>query len=198
MVKQHIKSAERVRDLGEVFTPDFLVEQMLDQFPVDAWEPGKNWLEPTCGNGQFIIGVLRRKLAANNIAGLKPFTALMTALDTTFGTDIMHDNVSECRARIYKEIVLPYWKEHGVYSSRRTDQRLQVVCVVVNNITRTKDALKEDYSKFQHLRDLTDGMRERIVNGMEDILVAVDKGKAPENRVAKRIYSETISLRLYQ
>jgi hypothetical protein len=57
------RSKERVRDLGEVFTPDFLVEKMLDLFPEDAWGEDKNWLEPTCGNGQFILGILRRKLS---------------------------------------------------------------------------------------------------------------------------------------
>ena len=134
-----IKSKDRVRDVGEVFTPDFLVEQMLDQFPADAWEKNKNWLEPTCGNGQFILGVLRRKLAH----GAK----LLQALDTTFGCDVMADNVSECHIRIYNHIVLPYARSRKFRGWENL--RWKVVCIVENNIRLTKDSLQEDFTKWQ-------------------------------------------------
>ena len=49
-----VKSKERIRDVGEVFTPTVVVEKMLNLFPDDAWGKDKNWLEPTCGNGQFV------------------------------------------------------------------------------------------------------------------------------------------------
>src|ERR1700678_788543 len=156
-----IKSAKRVHDLGEVFTPDFLVERMLDQFPPDAWLPKKNWLEPTCGNGQFILGVLRRKLSHGHL--------LLRALDTTFGCDIMPDNISECHIRIYQEIVLPRAKNV---------ERWQAACLVENNIRPTKDSLKEDFTKWQRFADLPqshqDGMRRKI----QSILDMVDGNSA--------------------
>ncbi|SRR5258708_17117526 len=189
MSNQLIKSQERVRDLGEVFTPDFLVEQMLDQFPKDAWEPEKNWLEPTCGNGQFIIGVLRRKIKAN-LTIMKPFEALMRALDTTFGTDIMHDNISDCRMRIYKEIIIPHWREYKVYGDRKIKQRLQIICVVINNIRRTNDALKEDYTKFQHFLQLKENKQKRCTDGINDLLNRIDNRIGAESKVAKRLYKE--------
>jgi hypothetical protein len=194
--KKLVKSAERVRDLGEVFTPDFLVEQMLDQFPQDAWLPHKNWLEPTCGNGQFILGVLRRKIAANLIS-MKPFAALTMALDTTFGTDIMQDNVSECRVRIYEEIVIPFWREHGIYGDRRLNQRWQVVSLVMNNIRKTKDALKEDYTKFQHVGHMNEREQKNYFDAVKDLLEWVDLGHEPVglNRAFKRVYKELQSLR---
>ena len=61
-----VKSTERVRDLGEVFTPATTVEEMLDLFPATMWavHPSPTFLEPACGDGNFLIAILTRKLAA--------------------------------------------------------------------------------------------------------------------------------------
>ena len=61
-----VKSTERVRDLGEVFTPATTVEEMLDMFPAAMWavHPSPTFLEPACGDGNFLIAILTRKLAA--------------------------------------------------------------------------------------------------------------------------------------
>jgi 2-polyprenyl-3-methyl-5-hydroxy-6-metoxy-1,4-benzoquinol methylase len=87
-----IKSKKRVKDLGEVFTPPFLVDDMLNALPPDAWEPGKTFLEPSCGNGNFLVEVARRKV----LAGASP----MDALRTIYAIDIMEDNVVEARQRV--------------------------------------------------------------------------------------------------
>jgi hypothetical protein len=171
-----IKSSERVRDLGEVFTPDFLVEKMLDQFPLDAWEPDKNWLEPTCGNGQFILGVLRRKIAANLLT-MKPFVSLMKALNTTFGIDIMKDNIFDCQKRILNEIVVPHWKVHKVYGENRKEQQLKVMCIVHNNIRHTKDSLQEDFGKFQYFIDLPKDVQNKRIVKMQALITKWEEGK---------------------
>jgi len=59
-----VKSAERVRDLGEVFTPAETVNAMLDSLPTDVWRhhPSRSFLEPACGDGNFLVAVLGRKL----------------------------------------------------------------------------------------------------------------------------------------
>lgn len=61
-----VKSTERVRDLGEVFTPSTTVEEMLDMLPAGMWaiHPSPTFLEPACGDGNFLIAILNRKLAA--------------------------------------------------------------------------------------------------------------------------------------
>jgi hypothetical protein len=189
--KQLIKSADRVRDFGEVFTPDFLVEKMLDQYPADAWEPNKNWLEPTCGNGQFIIGVLNRKLSTN-IVSMKPFMCLMTALNTTFGTDIMKDNISECRIRIYEEVIIPYWRKHNVYGEQRSHQRWRVACVVINNIRHTKDALKEDYGKFQCFTNLDKNKQKKLADRVNSLLELIDSelSVVSNSNESQRLYKE--------
>lgn len=119
------KSKARVKALGEVFTPPDLVAQMLDKLPADSWLPGKTFLEPSCGNGNFCAAVYARKLAA----GHDP----LEALSTVYGVDIMPDNVLECQERLVREAV-----DAGA-------DRAQAEAVVVRNIL-CGDALHADWS----------------------------------------------------
>jgi len=90
-----IKSKKRVKSNGEVFTPPALVNEMLDKLPSDCWtDVTKTYLDPACGNGNFLVEVLRRKI----VNGATP----TQALSTTYGIDIMMDNVKECRKRLLK------------------------------------------------------------------------------------------------
>ena len=57
-----IKSKQRVRDYGEVYTPEQIVRDMLDLLPHDTQAIDSTYLEPACGNGAFLIEILRRKL----------------------------------------------------------------------------------------------------------------------------------------
>jgi hypothetical protein len=59
-----VKSSERVRDLGEVFTPSNTVQEMLDLLPKKMWSvhPSRTFLEPACGDGNFLVAILDRKL----------------------------------------------------------------------------------------------------------------------------------------
>lgn len=86
------RSKERVKALGEVFTPAALVSEMLDKLPADCWLPDKTFLEPSCGNGNFLVQILQRKLNNNH----QP----LQALSTIYGVDIMKDNVIESRKRM--------------------------------------------------------------------------------------------------
>jgi hypothetical protein len=180
-----IKSKDRVRDVGEVFTPDYLVERMLDLYPSDAWQPEKNWLEPTCGNGQFILAVLRRKLKAGS--------TLLQALNTTFGADVMKDNVSECHARIYAEMAIPYWTEHKITGEQFKEERLQAACLVESNIRHTKNSLQEDFLHWQHFSDTSQRFQDQVRLSVESALNAIDGEEVP--KLNRRIYEELLSLR---
>jgi hypothetical protein len=63
-IERLVKSTERVRDLGEVFTPAATVEAMLHMLPSSMWaiHPSPTFLEPACGDGNFLIAILTRKL----------------------------------------------------------------------------------------------------------------------------------------
>ena len=101
-----VKSTERVRDLGEVFTPSLIVSGMLDLLPSAVWSahPSPTFLEPGCGDGNFLVAVLARKLEAISVAlvnggltagsgeGAAAFHAL-EALASVYAVDISPDNV---------------------------------------------------------------------------------------------------------
>ena len=81
-----VRHETRVKDTGEVFTPDPLVQKMLDDLNVDWNNPPQNetFLDPTCGNGQFLIELVKRGIPLENI----------------YGVDLMPDNIISCRERV--------------------------------------------------------------------------------------------------
>ena len=95
-----IKSKKRVKEFAEVFTPAWVVKDMLDN--VEKCEPIKletTFLEPACGNGNFLIQILERKLKLCNNSD-----DIITALQSIYGVDIQADNVEESKARMFELI----------------------------------------------------------------------------------------------
>lgn len=99
-----VKSKQRVADHGEVFTPPWMVEAMLDLVKDEAERIDSRFLEPACGSGNFLVGVLQRKLAAvefkfGRFDFEKRHYALL-ALMCTYGIELLADNIAECRANL--------------------------------------------------------------------------------------------------
>jgi len=100
----YVKSKQRVADHGEVFTPPWLVEAMLDLVKDETERIDSRFLEPACGNGNFLVEVLRRKLAAverkyGTSAFAKQHYSLL-ALMCIYGIELLADNVAECRTNL--------------------------------------------------------------------------------------------------
>ena len=93
----HDKRQARRKQSAEDFTPSKLVNEMLDKLPKDQWKENITYCDPACGNGNMLIEVLKRKLSHNH----NP----INALSSIYGTDIMQDNITECRLRLLKVIV---------------------------------------------------------------------------------------------
>ena len=96
-----MKSKQRVADHGEVFTPPWLVEAMLDLVGDETERIDARFLEPACGTGNFIVQILQRKLAAvqtkyGKSSFEKKHYALL-ALMCIYGIELLPDNVEECR-----------------------------------------------------------------------------------------------------
>ena len=87
----------RIKQTAEVFTPTPLVQQMLDKLeqedPTLFSDPTKTFLDNSCGDCQFLSEVVIRKME-------KSGCTLEQALKTTYGTELMQDNVIECRKRL--------------------------------------------------------------------------------------------------
>ncbi len=118
-----IKSKDRVRDLAEVYTAEREVRAMLDLVPEFSLK--QTFLEPACGNGNFLIEILRRKLQAHaatrpyfergSDGRLAPFPKggkaeevvllAIQAVSTIYGFDICSNNIAETQARLYAYVV---------------------------------------------------------------------------------------------
>lgn len=107
----HIKSKQRVADHGEVFTPAWMVEAMLDLVKDETERIDSRFLEPACGSGNFLVQVLRRKLAAVEVKyGKSDFERrhyALLGLMCIYGIELLADNIAECRANML-EILAEY------------------------------------------------------------------------------------------
>lgn len=99
-----VKSKQRVADHGEVFTPAWMVEAMLDLVKGESGRIDSRFLEPACGSGNFLVRVLQRKLAAVELKfGKSDFEKqhyALLALMCAYGIELLADNIIECRANM--------------------------------------------------------------------------------------------------
>lgn len=150
-----VKSVERVRDLGEVFTPAATVADMLDLLPATMWvpHPSPTFLEPACGDGNFLVAILARKLdsvAVTHRKGKLPAgrddDALvfhgLEAVASIYAVDISVDNIiggtpgHEVGARTRLMGVFANWYEDltGVKLSARSTVRTVAQWIIDRNI----------------------------------------------------------------
>jgi hypothetical protein len=108
-----VKSKQRVADHGEVFTPAWLVEAMLDLVKGESERIDARFLEPACGSGNFLVQILRRKLAAVELKyGKSEFERqhyALLGLMCIYGVELLADNIVECRENML-EILADYLK----------------------------------------------------------------------------------------
>lgn len=124
-----VKSKERVRKLGEVFTPDWVVKKMCDLLQdendgMDVFSIEKTFLEPSCGTGNFLVEIFRRKLEHCQT----PQDGI-SALESIFGIDIMQDNIEESRHRLF-EMFTKKWPDAGDETLRIAGRSLRknIIC----------------------------------------------------------------------
>lgn len=112
-MERQVKSKQRVADHGEVFTPAWLVEAMLDLVKDETERIDARFLEPACGSGNFLVQILRRKLAAVELKyGKSDFERrhyALLGLMCLYGIELLADNIAECRANML-EIFAGYLK----------------------------------------------------------------------------------------
>jgi len=112
----YVKSKQRVADHGEVFTPTWMVEAMLDLVKDETERFDSRFLEPACGSGNFLVRILQRKLAAVELKfGKSDFERrhyALFAVMCTYGIELLEDNIAECRANM-QDILADYLKLDG-------------------------------------------------------------------------------------
>ena len=109
--EQLIVSKQRVADHGEVFTPAWMVEAMLDLVKGETERIDSRFLEPACGSGNFLVRILQRKLASVELKfGKSDFEKrhyALLALMCIYGIELLSDNIAECRTNLL-EILANY------------------------------------------------------------------------------------------
>lgn len=112
----NLDKAQRIRKYGEVFTPLQTVREMLDTLEKEnpgIFDPGRTFLEPACGDGAFIVEILRRKF--ERCRGREDYRV---ALESVYGFEIQADNVAACIANV-RELCSAYF--------RPTKEELQII-----------------------------------------------------------------------
>ena len=103
-----VRSKERVADHGEVFTPAWLVEAMLDLVKAETERIDARVLEPACGSGNFLVPVLRRKLAAVELkfgrAEFEKRHYALLGLMCVYGVELLDDNIAECQTNMLETL----------------------------------------------------------------------------------------------
>ena len=107
-----VKSRQRVQDHGEVFTNEREVNAMLDMVKQETERIESRFLEPACGDGNFLAEVLRRKLTVVNARYRRSLSEYekyaFIAVGSIYGVELLHDNAVACRERLFGIVETDY------------------------------------------------------------------------------------------
>jgi len=126
-MEKQVNSKQRVVDYGEVFTNPEIVNAMLDLVKQETERIDSRFLEPACGTGNFLTEILRRKLdiveKRYRRSQLEFERNLVLAISSIYGIDILEENASECRKRLFEmanERYAALFKKKNKDACRRT------------------------------------------------------------------------------
>ena len=107
---KQIKSKASVNKFAEVFTAEREVKAMCDLIPSEVWEDiNSRFLEPACGNGNFLVEIFERKLNRCESAEQG-----LNALRSIYGIDIQQDNVEESKQRLFDMFIKQFPKAPAI------------------------------------------------------------------------------------
>lgn len=106
MAEKQIKSRKRVQEHAEVFTAEREVNAMLDLVQSECERPESTFLEPACGEGNFTVKILERKLTSIMKTDPENYTHLaLVALSGIYAIELLEDNVKIARQRMFDTFV---------------------------------------------------------------------------------------------
>ena len=140
MNEKIIKSKQRVQKHGEVFTPSWMAQKMLDTPGIkEATEDiYKTFLEPSAGDGNFLEAILERKLSAvtKNYDKRNWKTKSLFALSSIYGIEFLEDNLEVARSRMFLHYLDWYEYSFGVRLSSKTDIYKSAHYLIKKNVVR--------------------------------------------------------------
>lgn len=174
--KRQIKSKERVSKHGEVFTAEREVNAMLDLVKQETERIESRFLEPACGDGNFLIEILRRKLAiCEERVKKQQYTQLqyeknaVWAVSSIYGIELLPDNAEACRQRLYDYFCEQYTQLYG--EACKLECREAVAYLLERNII------------------MGDALTYRRVDNPEEWIVVSEWSFIGDGKVVRRDYS---------
>jgi hypothetical protein len=147
-----VKSRQRVADHGEVFTAEREVKAMLDLVANEVMRIASRFLEPACGDGNFLAEVLYRKLSAAEAQCAYKRTEYeritFLAISTLYGIDLLSDNVLACRERLFRIFDKQYTRLFGSQSNDRYRNAIQYVIeknIILGNTLKAQTILLTEW-----------------------------------------------------
>ncbi len=142
MKKDKLESKKRIRDHGEVFTPDFIVNDMLNLVEDEVIRIDSRFLEPACGDGNFLAPILKRKLEEvkkrYSSSQVEFERMALLSVGSIYGVELLNDNVSKCVNRLYEIIDDLYLK---LYKDKCTNDFRKSITFILNRNILQGDAL---------------------------------------------------------
>jgi len=142
MTNKSIISRQRVVDHGEVFTSTLVVNAMLDLVKQETERIDSRFLEPACGDGNFLSKILKRKLKIVEGRYSKSQKELdkysLVAITSIYGVELLEDNVARCREKLF-EIYLDWYS--SISQERQNEQLFDCVKFVLSKNIIHGDAL---------------------------------------------------------
>lgn len=141
LLKQQIKSRDRVVNHGEVFTSDREVNSMLLLVKDEVERPESTFLEPACGDGNFLIEILKRKLNVISVykrSQLEYEKWCFICVSSLYGVEILLDNVCECRKRLSDYAISVY---RSIYKKKANKDFEDVIRFIFDKNILHGDAL---------------------------------------------------------
>lgn len=143
-----VRSRDRVRDLAEVFTHQREVDAMLDLIPDAFAALDVKFLEPSCGTGNFLTEILRRKLhlvQQDQCASQEQYEhQLLRAVASIYGIDISNENVTEARARLAHVLLSHYQTDANTISP--TSGFINAAGLIIGNNIVQGDTLNDAHT----------------------------------------------------
>jgi len=141
-VNKITRSLERVKRTGEIFTPSYYIDDIMNKLEENnAFSTNQTVLEPSCGNGNFLVEVISRKIESG--------CSTVDTLNAVYGLDIMPDNIEHCKERILDLV--------GNKDEYRTIINHNIVCA---------DAFAWDYKHWRP-RDIQLQINESIIGNLD-------------------------------
>ena len=130
-----IKSKQRVKSYGEVFTPSWMVEKMLDEVYQETEDIHATFLEPAAGDGNFLVAILRRKLesAKTKYPHKQLPVKSLFALASIYGIEIQKDNLYDAHENMLS-LFVAFHQDNGVEIDKKTDLYKAARYIIKHNI----------------------------------------------------------------